>query len=133
MSINGISLQKASTGITVVGGTATVFDDDGLEVKNGIHVVDTTETDYISRIHATFKNRSPSLQADGTFTKGRRDINLTIPLTLASGAISYPVYRGSFEIHPEMTTAQIAEIRRLAVQTIADTELDNYYNIGSVK
>lgn len=132
MSINGVSLLKAATGIVVNGGTATVFTDDGLEVKNGIHVIDAANPSFQTRIHGTFKNKSPQIQPDGTYSKGSRDLNFTTPILLASGRISFQVFRGSFEIHPEMTVAQILEMRLMACQCIMDAEFDAYYNAGSV-
>lgn len=133
MAINGISLLKGATGITVAAGTETVFSDDGLDVKNGIHVVDTTEANFIIRKHMTFKNKGAQLLPDGTYSKGKRDFNVTTPIVLASGKTSFPVFRGTMELHPEMTAAQILELRMLACQSIMDAELDSYYSIGSVK
>lgn len=125
--------MKAATGITVTAGTPAVFVDDGLDVKNGIHVVDTTVTSYLERLHATFKNKVPTLLPPGTYSKGKRDFNITFPKILADGSISFPVFRGSFEIHPEQSVSEILEMRLLACQAIMDAELDDYYVYGSVK
>lgn len=133
MSINGITFKKGATGITVSDGTDTVWTDDGLDVKNGIHIVDSSSTDFITRPHGTFKNRPAQLQPDGTWSKGKRDFNITMPIVLASGATSFPVFRGAMEFHPEMTAAQILELRMLACQAIMDAELDAYFTYGSVK
>lgn len=133
MAINGITLLKGATGITVTAGIGTVFSDDGLDVKNGIHVVDTTEANFIIRKHLTFKNKGAQLLPDGTYSKGKRDFNVTAPFVLASGKTSFPVFRGTMELHPEMTAAQILELRILSCQAIMDAELDSYYSIGSVK
>lgn len=131
--INGITLKKGATGISVTAGTDAVWTDDGLDVKNGIHVVDSTSTNFITRPHATFKNRPAQLQPDGTWSKGKRDFNVTTPIVLASGATSFPVFRGGMELHPEMTAAQILELKMLACQMIMDAELDAYYTYGSIK
>lgn len=131
--INGATFMKGATGITVTAGTSAAFTDDGLEVKNGIHVVDSTATNFITRPHATFKNRPAQLQPDGTWSKGKRDINITTPIVLASGLVSFPVYRGTFELHPEMTAAQILELKMLACQSIMDADLNDYYSFGSIK
>lgn len=131
--INGISLMKGATGITVTAGTAAVFTDDGLDVKNGIHVVDSTATNFVTRAHATFKNKPAALQPDGTWSKGKRDFNITTPIVLASGKTSFPVFRGNMELHPEMSPAQILELKMLACQAIMDSELNEFYSYGSVK
>lgn len=133
MAINGITLMKGATGITVTAGTSAVYTDDGLEVKNGIHVVDSTATNFITRPHATFKNKPAALQPDGSWSKGRRDFNITTPIVLASGATSFPVFRGTMELHPEMTAAQILELKMLACQIIMDAELAEYFSYGSIK
>lgn len=132
MSINGVSLQKGASGITVTGGTATVFATDGLKVANGIHVIDTTVTDLTLVPHATFKNKAHALQPDGRFSKGRRDFNFTLPIVLASGERSFQVFRGTFELHPEISAATILEMRMMACQLIMDAELNSYYSNGSL-
>jgi len=133
MSIDGITLLNGATGVTVTGGTAAVFTPDGLEVKNGIHVIDTSVADKTVRPHATFKSKGFAAQPDGTYSKGTRSVNYTLPKSLASSKISYQVFRGTFEIHPEMSDAEILQIRLMACQLIMDAELDNFYNNGSVK
>lgn len=131
--INGITFMKGANGITVTAGEAAVFTDDGLEVKNGIHVVDSTNSNFITRAHGTFKNKPAQLQSDGSFSKGKRDFNITTPILLASGAVSFPVFRGNMELHPEMTAAQILELKMLACQAIMSSELNDYFTFGSVR
>lgn len=131
--INGITFLKGATGITVTGGTNAVYTDDGLDVKNGIHIVDSTATNFITRPHATFRNRPATRLSDGTYSKGKRDFNITTPIVLASTAISFPVFRGTMELHPEMSPAQILELKMMACQAIMDAELNEYYSYGSVK
>ena len=69
MSINGITFMNNATGISVTGGTAASFEDDGLEVKNGIHVVDQSVATKTERPHATFKSKGFALQPDGSYSK----------------------------------------------------------------
>lgn len=129
--INGVTLKKGATGITVTAGTDAIYVSDGLDVKNGIHIVDSSATSFITRPHMTFKNRPAALQFDGSWSKGRRDMNVTTPIVLASGKTSFPVYRGTFELHPEMTDAQLLELKLLAVQAIMDLELADFYKFGA--
>lgn len=131
--INGITLLKGATGMTVTAGSGAVYVDDGLTVTNGIHVVDSSSTNFVTRPHATFKNRSHQLLPDGTYSKRKLDFNVTTPIVLASGAVSFPVFRGNMELHPEMSAAQILELKMLAAQLIIDAELADFYNYGSVK
>lgn len=134
MSIDGISLLEDTTGITPVGGTAVVFEDDSTDVSNGIHVAENTGgVDYSDRRHATLKSRNPARQPDGTFSKAKRDVVFTIPFTNAAGNVEYAVARLSFELPEEYSVAEVTEIRRMAVQWISDAELDNFYEMGSRK
>lgn len=132
MAINNISLLKAATGITVTGGSATTYQNDGLDVKNGIHVVDTSETNFLIRPHATFKNKAAAAQPGGKFSKGVRSFNFTIPFAEADGTISYPVFRGTMDLPPTMSVAQILQLRLMATQIIMDSELDNYFVYGTI-
>lgn len=131
--INGITLKKGATGAAVTAGTDAIFVDDGLTVSNGIHIVDSSSTNFVTRAHATFKNRAHQLLPDGTYSKRKLDFNVTTPIVLASGAVSFPVFRGNMELHPEMSAAQILELKMLACQLIIDAELTDFYNYGSVK
>lgn len=133
MPINGMTMMKGATGITVTAGTSTAFVDDGLEVKNGIHVVDSASTNFITRPHYTFKNRSWSLQGDGTWSKGKRDVVYTQPKVLASTAVTFNVGRISLEIHPESTAAELLELKLMTCQAIMDADLTDFYSFGSVK
>lgn len=133
MALNGITLMKGATAFTPTGGTGTVFDTDSGQGASGIHVVDMTEANFLLRMHAMYKNKPHALQGDGTFSKGIRNIIFTMPILLASGKISYQVHRTTLEIHPEATTAQINELRRMGGQSYLDSEADNFVFYGSLK
>jgi len=133
MSIDGISLLKSPSSVAWTGGTATVFENDSTSVRNGIHVADTSNDDFLTRDHMTFKSRSPVRQKDGSFSKGTRDINVTMPITLADGSIAYNVARTTYEIHPETSAAQLSTLRHYSGQTALDSELDKFFTIGTTK
>lgn len=133
MGITTLNLQKAATGITTVGGTATPYEPDGLEVKQGYHCVDNTESNFILRPHFTFRNKPHQVQSDGTFSKGVRTVIGTTPILLADSTVSYQVGRVVFEVHPSATTAQVNELRRLMCQAICDSDTDSFYLYGSLK
>lgn len=130
--ISSLAIMKGATGISVTGGVSTSFQDDGLDVKNGIHVTNVTQTNFLERDHATFKNRPYRQNSDGSFTKGLRTFNYTMPITLASGVTSYQVARCEAEIHPEMTAAQMLEFRLTLCQLIMDGDLDAFWKYGSI-
>jgi len=135
MSIDGISLLEAPTGVTWTAGTATVFEHDGTPVATGIRVADVSETDLRLQKHAVFKNRNTSLQADGSFSKTRKNMSITIPFECADGSISYQVVRCEVETHPEFSAVagNMTLLRYFGAQLFTDPELDNYYDHNSVK
>lgn len=132
MPIDGISLLSGTTDVTYTGGSALVLNNDGLAVNNGIHVVDLSEDNFFERKHATFKNRAPRTQTDGTTSKGKRDFNITVPKTLADGTTVFGVFRGEMELPVEFLEADITELRRLASQCLVDSDLDHYYVVGAI-
>lgn len=133
MPINGMSVLNTPSSVAWTGGTATVFVDDGTPVATGIHVADQSSTDFRTRKHLTYKNRNPVKQPDGSYSKGRKSINVTVPIALADGSYSYQVARIEFEIHPELDAAGVSNLRHLAGQAILDSEVDNFFTFGSVK
>jgi hypothetical protein len=135
MSLDGISLLEAPTSVAWTAGTATVFEHDGTPVATGIRVADLTETDLRLQKHCVFKNKNTQMQSDGSFSKIRKNISFTIPFELADGSISYQVFRGEFELHPEFVAVagNVSNLRNYAGQIILDSETDNYYNHNSVK
>lgn len=132
MSISGLTIMKGATGISVTGGTSNTFSDDGLDVKSGIHVTNVTQTNFLERDHATFKNRPFRQNSDGSYTKGLRTFNYTMPITLNSGIISYQVFRGEAEMHPEMTAAQNLEFRLAICQLVMAGHLDGFWKYGTI-
>lgn len=131
MSINGITLKAGATGHTIVAGTDRIYVNDGLRVLKGIHVVDSSATNLLLATHATLKNTPFTQRADKTYTKGLREGNFTLPKTLASGLVDYQTFDWRFGLHPEITAAELLEIRMLAAQWILDAELDLFYRNGS--
>lgn len=132
MSINGISLLDGCTAASMTGGSAITMKDDGADVPNGIHVVDTSVTTVSLRPHSTFKSKAASV-ANGVPVKGKRDITHVRPKTRSDGTISYPLFRIGFELDAETTAAELLELKMQAVQHIIDAELDDFYSYGTVR
>lgn len=132
MAINGISLLAGSTGVSITGGSAVIMKDDGASIPNGIHVVDTNVTTLSLRPHSTFKSKAASY-ANGTAVKGKREVTHVRPKTMSDDSIAYPLVRITFEVDPEMTAAELLELKQMAIQHISDSELDDFYTFGTVQ
>lgn len=73
----GLSIADAATSCAATGGTAQVFNPDGLEVKNGLHLAASAVADFRIRPHITFRNVQPKRLASGKFSNGVRTIIMT--------------------------------------------------------
>lgn len=126
MSIN-IGGSLANTG-----GTAKSFSEDGVTVPNGVHVSVAGTTDFRVREHATFRYFPPTLMADGTYTRAKNTASITVPKALASGKYVNNVVRIEVDVHPESTSTEAADLRKLAAQLLFDTDTDNFWIAGSL-
>jgi hypothetical protein len=131
--LNGISLLHAPSGFSFTGGAATVFQDDSTPVKRGIHVIDVADSSFITRKHATFKTTQPVRQGNGTFSKGRRDINFTIPYLNAVGEVEYATVDINMGLPASIDAATLSALRYYAAQLCLDAEVDPYFSTGTTK
>jgi len=133
MPISGLVLKQNATGCTVTAGTDITFTNDGVEVKGGKHVADVAEANFVIRKSITVRNRNPTLKSDGTYTKAKRILTLVHPKVLANQSIAFNVARIEFEMHPEMTTAEVKNLRFVAAQLCFDPDLSNFLTVGSIE
>jgi hypothetical protein len=132
MTISALSLQKDATGGTTTGGTAMALSSDGQEVKNGIHVADMAETNFLVRTNATLKTRNPQKQSDGSYSKAKRYATIVVPKQIASGEISFNLVRIEVEAHPESTDAELTNLHMLGAQIFTDSDLTAFLKTGSL-
>lgn len=129
MSIN-IGGTLANTG-----GTAKVFANDGVSVPNGVHVSVPGTADFRVREHATFRYKAPALQPDGTWSRGSYTASITVPKALSGTPTTWVnnVVRISVDLHPESTSTEGADLRKLAAQLLFDSDTDNFWTAGSLE
>lgn len=132
MPLSGMTLNKNATSGSTTGGTSTTFSEDGVEVKNGKHVADMAEADFTIRTNVTFRNRNPSLNPDGTYSKAKRTINIVVPKKLANLSYAFNLIRIEAEFHPEMTAAEVTNLRMLAAQCLTDSDCIPFVETGSL-
>lgn len=131
MGLKNMSIASGAT-VSVTGGTAVVFADDGVTVPNGVHLVVPADTNYATRRAATAKYRPPVLNSDGTYDRDKKYISFVWPMTLASGKIINNVIRVEREVHPEFSAANCTDFNKLAAQLLVDSDLDNFWAAGSL-
>lgn len=131
MALKNMSIVTGAT-VSVTGGTAVVFTDDGVSIPNGIHLVVPADVNYAVRRSATVKYRPPALDKEGIYSRDKKYISLTVPMTLASGKIVNNVIRVEREVHPEFAAASATDLNKLAAQLLIDSDADNFWNAGSL-
>jgi ribosome-interacting GTPase 1 len=132
MPISGMTLMLNATGGTTVGGTSTTFQEDGVEVKNGIHVSNVSQADFTIRENITFKTRNPQLASDGTYSKAKRSISIVVPKKLADLSTSFNLVRIEVEAHPETTAAELTNLHMLGAQMFTDADVTSFLVVGSL-
>lgn len=132
MSISNLSLMQDATGATITGGTAMALSSDGVEVKNGVHLADFSEDNFIIRTNLTLKTRNPALQSDGSYSKAKRTMTAVVPKILADSSVAFNLIRIEVEAHPESTAAERTNLHMLGAQLFADSDLDAFLHNGSL-
>lgn len=132
MPINGMIVKKNATSGTTVGGTSMTLSSDGQEVKNGIHVADLAEANFLVRTNLSLRTRNPQKQADGSYSKGKRFQTWVVPKLISDGTIVYNLVRNEIEAHPETTVAELTNLYMLGAQGYTDVNLQSFLIYGSL-
>lgn len=132
MGISTLSLQKNATGGTTTGGTAMALASDGVAVQNGVHVADMSEVDFTIRTNLTLKTRNPVKQADGSYSKAKRNATIVVPKALEDGSVTFNLVRIEVEAHPKTTDAELTNLHMLGAQLFTDADLTAFLKTGSL-
>lgn len=132
MGISNLSLQKNATGGTTTGGTAMALSSDGVAVTNGVHLADLAELDFTIRTNLTLKTRNPVKQADGTYSKAKRDVTIVVPKALEDGSIVFNLVRIGVEAHPKTSDAELVNLHMLGAQVFTDADTQAFLKTGSL-
>jgi len=132
MSLIDLSFQKNATGGTTTGGTAMALSSDGVDVKNGVHVADMSESNFLVRSNATFRTRNPQRLPDGAYTKAKRFASIVVPKLLANDTVVFNLVRIEVEAHPETTESELVNLHMLGAQVFTDADLTDFLKYGSL-
>lgn len=134
MPIKSASILVGATA-SLTGGTATPFIPSAQAVTNGIMVVASGDTNPATRRNMTFKSRAANLDpTTGKFSgKEKRQIVICVPEVLTDGSISFDLVRIEIEAHPQSSAGKLGNLRTLAVDVLADADIDNFVNLGSLE
>lgn len=134
MSITNATLLVGGT-VSATGGTSTAFVTNGAQVTGGIQVVDSTNTNAVTRASMTFRTIKQAIldAITGKFTgKIKRQAQLVRPKVLADGRVVFPLVRIELEFAPESTDAEVSALMSEGSQLLCDADFTSFWKIGSV-
>lgn len=132
MGLKTMSLQAGAT-ISVNGGSAQVFADDGVTIQNGLHLIVPADADYQTRRQATVKYRPATLDSKtGAYGKDKKSISYTLPQVLTDGRVVFNTIRIEREVHPSLSAASAAELNVIGAQLLIDNDVASFWAAGSL-
>lgn len=132
MGLQATTIKSGTTAMTPSDGTDFTLTPDGQTVPSGLHLADAAQTDFRIRRNCTVKNKVPTVQADGTYTKDKKSMTFVAPKILASGKTVFNLIRIEREIHPESTAAEALDLNMIGAQLLSDTDLTAFWASGSL-
>lgn len=132
MPIQSAVVKAGSTAMTPTGGSDVTFTPDGVSVPNGIHVADAAQTDFRIRRNMTIKNKIPTLNGNGVYSKDKKSITFVAPKLLASGETVFNLIRIEREVHPESSAAEALDLCMIGAQLLSDTDFSAFWSSGSM-
>jgi hypothetical protein len=118
--------------MTPTGGSDKTFTNDGVVIPSGIHIANAGQADFRIREHVAIRNRNPSLNGNGAWSRDRKAITYTVPKLLADGTYVNNVIRIEREVHPESTAAEALDLNMVGAQLLTDADFTAYWTSGSL-
>jgi hypothetical protein len=132
MPLNGAQIMAGATSCSVTGGSSKTFTPDGQTVANGIHLIDASQPDYRIRENMTIKQKVPTIDSAGVYSKDKKSITIVIPKILESGKTVFNLIRIEREVHPESTSAEATELLLQGAQVLFDSDFASFWSAGSL-
>lgn len=134
MGLQNATLMVGAT-ISSTGGTSTAFVPNGASVTNGAQVVDSTNTNAVTRASITAKTIKQAVidVVTGLFIgKTKRQMQLVRPKVLASGRVVFPLVRIELETVPDCTDAEITALLNEGAMLLSDSDFTSFWKLGSI-
>ena len=131
MGLANTSILAGAT-VSATGGTAVNYTPDGLAVKNGIHLIDASVSDFRIRPQVTAKTKNPTLLPDGSYGKDHREILLVEPFVDSKGKTQFDFIRIERSMHPESSAAKGLDLLRKGAQLAIDADTASFWATGSL-
>lgn len=132
MGLKSMTILQGGT-VAVSAGTAKTFVTDGKSIVNGLHTVDDSVVDFRLRPSISWRYRSPALQSDGTWSKGKWSVVVDRPALIADGSVTINRMRVEYEVHPECAAVYFPLLKSDAAQVSNDADTTSFYSVGSLE
>lgn len=126
-----VTLKKSGT-VAVSGGTDQVLTKTAQVVTGGTQLADFSQADFRIREQVILRAKMPSLQSDGSYSKGKMSAQIVVPIILASGKTVNNVGRIEMELHPEFSGSNSIELRNRVAQLAINAALANFWLGGDM-
>lgn len=133
MGVQNATLLVGAT-VAATGGTSTAFVANGSSVTGGVQIVDSTNTNAVTRASMTFrtiKNAILDVVTGKFLGKIKRQAQLVRPKVCADGRVVFPLIRIELEFSPENSDAEIAALMSEGAQLLTDADFTQFWKIGS--
>lgn len=134
MSVQNATLLIGGT-VSATGGTSTAFVPNGAQVNSGVQVVDSTDSNAVTRASITCQNvKIPAIDpTTGKYPgKIRRRGTVTRPKVLSDGRVVFQLARIEIEYHPEASDAEITALMSQGAQLLCDSDFTSFWKVGSL-
>lgn len=132
MTISALSVNVDGT-VATTGGTATTIISKGTLLDSHNVILDDA-SEFIAQTSIAFTNKDPkvSVAAPNGYTQSRKSVKINVPLALDNGNYTTNTVTITIAVDPETTDAEVTSLRVLAAQMIHDSDLDDFWNKGSM-
>lgn len=129
--IKGLTLKDGASSMAVTGGSDMTFQTDGQVVQNGVHVANIAQSDFRIRENLSCKYRAPKQNADGSYVKEKFSATYAEPFVNSKGIVEYNVLRLDLEVSPNAPAGTNLNCRLMGGQLLTNTNLSNFWLVGS--
>lgn len=132
MGLQNASILKGAT-TSFAGGVARTLATDSLQVKNGIHLIDTGVTDYTTRPNAYIAATPPAyIPSEKDYSNAKKSVKGYFPKVTANGNVKAPSIEVIIRDNPCQTAAEVQEMVDFAIQVLADSDFASFRSTGSL-
>lgn len=125
-------IKTGASGITVTGGTDLTFTQVLVNGASRVLKVVTDATKVIRQIKQTYKQAKVLVSAPNGYTQERKEMIVTLPMTLANGKTTNNQVGVWISHDVEASAAQKLELQLSGAQVLTDSDFADFWTAGSV-